>query len=160
MTTETGNKRSFAGFALTLLPLAWLGLSAVLIFLSLDNDSIEITWQTETEYNTAGFNIYRSESENGRYKKLNNAIIPASGDASSGGTYTFVDKDAEPDITYYYQLEDIEYDGAAKTHPPVAASTPDPEWLLLSLALLSLFISVSLLVYNGRTRKVKSKNET
>ena len=37
-----------------------------------------LAWATESEIDNAGFNLYRSESENGNYIKINNSLIPSS----------------------------------------------------------------------------------
>jgi len=42
-------------------------------------DGILTSWTTETEPNTAGFNIYRSTEENGDFFKVNASLIPALG---------------------------------------------------------------------------------
>jgi hypothetical protein len=36
-----------------------------------------LAWSTESETNNAGFNIYRADSENGEYIKINDSLIPA-----------------------------------------------------------------------------------
>ena len=41
--------------------------------------SIILKWETESEANNAGFNIYRAESENGEYIKINSELIPGEG---------------------------------------------------------------------------------
>jgi hypothetical protein len=78
-----------------------------------------VEWTTESEVNLAGFNIYRSESQDGPYVKLNDTLIPASPDPMIGGSYKYTDTTAEPGVTYYYQLEDVELDGKATVHGPI-----------------------------------------
>ena len=41
------------------------------------NREVIITWPTESEIDNAGFNLYRSESENGEFTKINSSLIPA-----------------------------------------------------------------------------------
>ena len=41
---------------------------------------IIVRWSTESEVNTAGFNVYRSGSEDGPWAKLNSKLIPGSPD--------------------------------------------------------------------------------
>ena len=81
-------------------------------------DGILTYWTTETEPNNAGFNIYRSTEENGDYSKINVNLIPALGDATSGASYSYVDK---PDQAgdYYYKLEAVSLIGATSFHGPV-----------------------------------------
>jgi hypothetical protein len=52
-------------------------------------------WSTETETDNAGFNLYRSESENGNYTKINPALIPAQGSSTQGAQYEFTDSDVK-----------------------------------------------------------------
>jgi hypothetical protein len=80
-----------------------------------------VEWTTESEVNLAGFNIYRSESPDGPYVKLNDALIAASPDPIAGGSYSYTDRTAEPGITYYFQLEDVELDGKGTMHGPIVA---------------------------------------
>jgi RHS repeat-associated protein len=79
-------------------------------------------WSTETEISNAGFNLYRSESENGEFKKLNATIIPAEGSSVRGASYTFTDTDVQNRKSYYYRLEDIDLDGTSTMHGPVSAT--------------------------------------
>jgi uncharacterized repeat protein (TIGR01451 family) len=85
-------------------------------------NSITLNWQTGTEINNAGFNIYRATSENGSYAQINDQFIVAKGDPLSGASYTYIDTDVEEDITYYYKLQDVEFDGDDEWHGPVSAT--------------------------------------
>ena len=81
-----------------------------------------IAWTTESEIDNAGFNLYRSESENGDYTKINNSLIPAKGSSTQGASYEFTDKDVQNRKTYYYKLEDIDLNGTSTMHGPVSAT--------------------------------------
>jgi hypothetical protein len=89
---------------------------------------IILAWETESEIDNVGFNIYRAEAEDGEYIKINASLIPARGSVAQGAAYKFVDWKVEKDKTYYYKLEDIDRSGIAAQHGPVSAST----WSLLS----------------------------
>ncbi len=80
---------------------------------------ITLAWVTGTEVRTAGFNIYRSENPDGPYKRINSQLIPASG-SLAGSRYMYQDADVTPGKTYYYQLEDVEYNGANTRHNPIS----------------------------------------
>ncbi len=69
---------------------------------------IIITWQTESEVDNAGFNLYRAATEDGEYVPINSSLIPAQGTSTQGAFYEFVDKDVQNRKTYYYKLEDID----------------------------------------------------
>ena len=81
--------------------------------------NVVLKWETETEIDNIGFNIIRSESESGEYKKINKKLIPAKGSATKGVEYKFVDEKVKLGKTYYYKLEDIDSGKGATQHSPV-----------------------------------------
>jgi len=89
-------------------------------------------WRTEAEDNTAGFNIYRGIVRRGKagtteMEKINDALIPANGSATSGAEYTYIDENAKNGVTYIYQLEDVNNGGGVATkHEPVKTT---PRWI-------------------------------
>ena len=83
---------------------------------------VMLAWSTESEIDNAGFNLYRSESENGEYIKINDSLIPAQGSSTQGTSYEFVDSDVRNRKTYYYKLEDIDLQGKSTLHGPVVAT--------------------------------------
>ena len=78
-----------------------------------------VEWTTESEVDTAGFNVYRSESAEGPYIQVNRELIPSSPDPILGGHYAYTDTDVVPGRVYFYQLEDVELDGASTCHGPI-----------------------------------------
>ena len=72
---------------------------------------IILEWKTESEIDNAGFNLYRSESEDGQYTKINTSLIPAKGSSTQGASYEFIDTNVQNRKTYYYKLEDIDLNG-------------------------------------------------
>ncbi|MEI6126353.1 MAG: hypothetical protein WCQ99_07330 [Pseudomonadota bacterium] len=81
-----------------------------------------LKWSTASEIDNAGFNLYRSTSEDGDYIKINAALIPAVGSATQGASYDFIDDGLQNRKTYYYKLEDIDLNGTATMHGPVSAT--------------------------------------
>jgi hypothetical protein len=81
-----------------------------------------IQWSTEAETDNAGFNLYRSEAEDGEYIKINNSLIPAQGSPTQGASYEFVDTAVKNRKTYYYKLEDIDLSGNSTFHGAVSAT--------------------------------------
>ncbi len=97
---------------------------------------VTVEWSTATELNTAGFNLYRADTESGPFQKVNTDLIPASPDPLVGGTYAFTDTGVMAGRTYYYRLEDVETSGAATAQGIVqvtAEASPLP-YLLLAAA--------------------------
>ena len=74
-------------------------------------DEVVINWTTESELNNAGFNIYRSTSRAKDFQRINTKLIQGAGTTGQRSTYQFIDKTAQPDISYYYRLEDVELSG-------------------------------------------------
>ena len=106
---------------------------------------VRVTWKTETEMNTAGFNLYRGTSPDGPFDtKVNAQLIPPSSDPLTGKEYTYLDTTAQGGRTYYYQLQEVERDGTINKFGPIsvaAGGLPWPQALLLGgLAVLVLLI--------------------
>ncbi len=80
---------------------------------------VMLIWETATEIDNAGFNLYRAASPDGPWRKINSLLIAAEGDAVAGASYTFADTPGRG--TFYYQLEDVDYFGVSTLHAPVKA---------------------------------------
>jgi hypothetical protein len=79
---------------------------------------IILKWKTESEIDNAGFNVWRADN----FVKINNALIPALGSATSGSGYDFVDEWVLNGKRYFYLLEDIDTNGISTFHGPVKAT--------------------------------------
>ncbi|MCY3723586.1 MAG: lamin tail domain-containing protein, partial [Candidatus Poribacteria bacterium] len=77
--------------------------------------AVVITWATQSELNNAGFFIKRSNQRDGEFKVINATMIAGAGTTSEKQTYTFTDTTAQPNIVYYYQIEDVSLDGNRQT---------------------------------------------
>ncbi|MCO5186472.1 MAG: hypothetical protein M9941_10500 [Anaerolineae bacterium] len=145
-----------------ILGLLWLGLAAVILFSEFRRPAtIVIEWETETEFDTAGFNIYRSvvtdndckAIDASNYDQINDELIPSSADPSSGATYSFEDKNVESGLQYCYALEDVEFGQRTERHPPFQGEVQQVQWLALLIAAISVVIGLALLV-SGLKREV------
>ncbi len=77
---------------------------------------VDITWVTQSELNNAGFNILRSDSKDGEFKVINvKGLIAGHGTTSERHVYTYTDTTAKPNVVYYYQIEDVSFDGKRTT---------------------------------------------
>ncbi|MCX8062355.1 MAG: hypothetical protein N3D16_07225 [Anaerolineales bacterium] len=81
---------------------------------------VVIEWQTATEIDTVGFNLYRAEDPQGPFLKINDALIPSSNEPLKGGSYRFVDANVVPNRVYFYQLEDLDLQGKSTKHEPIS----------------------------------------
>ena len=77
--------------------------------------AVVLTWTTESEVDNAGFNLRRSETRNSGFTLLNPALIAGAGTTGEQQTYTFTDTSAKPGIEYYYQIEEVAFDGKPAT---------------------------------------------
>ena len=76
---------------------------------------VVITWATQSELNNAGFFIKRSQQRDGEFKVVNATMVPGAGTTSEKQFYTYTDTTAQPNIVYYYQIEDVSLDGNRQT---------------------------------------------
>jgi hypothetical protein len=108
--------------------------------------SIEISWKTESELDTAGFNLLKSETRDGDFVLINQSMIPGSDDPIIGKEYQYIDEDVIGGETYYYLLEEVELDSSVNRHEIIEASTESKPWWLLAIAGISAIIGVSIIL--------------
>ena len=77
--------------------------------------AVVVTWTTESEVDNAGFNLRRSEKRDSGWTLLNPALIAGAGTTGERQAYTFTDTSAKPGVEYYYQIEEVAFDGRPVT---------------------------------------------
>ena len=97
-------------------------------------DAVLVTWETASELNNRGFNLYRGTSPDGWDRQLNTALIPSQSQGSpSGFVYTWLDDaDLVPGTSYYYWLQDVDTSGALTMHGPVSVDYVGPTAVTLN----------------------------
>jgi len=85
------------------------------------SDQVTLTWETASELDNEGFNLWRSQAADGGYARINIALIPAEGSADTGASYSYTDADVVRGALYYYRLEDIDIHGVSAFHGPIWA---------------------------------------
>ena len=80
-----------------------------------DTGAVVITWSTQSELNNAGFYIKRSQQRDGEFQIINATMIAGAGTTSEKQFYTYEDTTAQPNVVYYYQIEDVSLDGNHQT---------------------------------------------
>jgi hypothetical protein len=82
--------------------------------------AILLEWETATEVDNLGFNLYRDDRADGPFARLNDTLIPSQAPGSMlGAVYSWLDGDVQPGVTYYYKLEDVDIYGNRTQHGPV-----------------------------------------
>ncbi len=116
-----------------------------------------VTWETVSELQNAGFNLYRTTTANPPAAANLLAFVPSQGPGSTQGfAYSHQDDAVTAGQTYWYWLEDVEFSGATTLHGPVSVVFAAPTAVTLdslnaspaaaagSLSLLALPAVVSL----------------
>ena len=83
-----------------------------------------LKWQTASEVENFGFDVYRSDREEGPFVRLTESPIPGSGTSDVPTKYEFADTSIEPDTAYYYYVESISTAGVRQRFTPIFRSKP------------------------------------
>ncbi len=134
-----------------LLALLWIlfGMAIFTIILA-DDPEIIVEWETETEFETVGFNLWRKMDPGEDFDRINEVIIPGSSDPASGNLYSYLDLNVERGLTYQYQLEDIDNNGTSTLHEEIIVAVPQTNSLFVLLALASVIVGVVLAAISVR----------
>ena len=79
-----------------------------------ENGRVVLKWTTESEIENTGFNVFRSDTKQGNFVKVNPNLIQGAGTTSERSTYQWIDTTAKPDVEYYYRIEDMSFDGISE----------------------------------------------
>jgi hypothetical protein len=85
-------------------------------------NTVAVTWNTASEADLLGFNVYRSV-RNGPFRKVNRALIAAKRAGQAlGARYQLVDQKARRGVAYAYRLQLVHRGGGRTWHPIGAAA--------------------------------------
>jgi len=85
-----------------------------------------LRWTTASEVENLGYDVYRSESEDGPFERVNRDTIPGAGTSDDTHDYVFVDDTIFSGVAYYYYVESIALDGERERFTPVFQAPPKP----------------------------------
>ena len=134
----------------------WLILAVWLLYYQLNQStSIQIEWDTATELETAGFNLYRSPTADGEFVRINDKLIPSQGDGLTGASYMYRDKSVTAGETFYYLLEEVELDASINRYESDIFSymAPSVTWWAVVLTAVSLLAGLALIIMGVRERR-------
>ncbi len=98
------------------LPVELTSFTAILTSTNCSN----VMWQTASESNLIGYNIYRSElDEINSAMRINPVYIQAQNN-STGAQYSYTDEEVEMNVTYYYWLQSNEMNGFVEYFGPIS----------------------------------------
>jgi len=117
---ETVNDTAATQFPIGTYSAATTAITLAAFEVEANNGRATIAWETGTEIDNAGFNLYRATAPEGPWLKINSSLILAEGNPVTGAEYSFVDRPGRG--TFYYQLEDVDDNGVPTLHEPVMAN--------------------------------------
>lgn len=111
---------------------------------------VTVSWETGSEQDLAGFNLYRGadgdEAAAPSAAPVNRTLIAAEGSSVDGGRYRYVDGQVRYGGRYRYQIETLDRSGGRERLPEVIAVTvPDHRALLLGEGLAAAALALFLL---------------
>jgi len=86
--------------------------------------SNKVKWVTASEVNNFGFDVFRGDSEDGPFVKVNEFTVPGAGNSDIPNKYEFVDETIEVGKVYWYYVESISMSGQREKFTPTFQSKP------------------------------------
>lgn len=101
----------------------------------------KVYWETGSQYDLAGFNVFRNEGDNNSDVKLNEFLIAIQGNRNSGYSYQFIDRDIRFWKRYNYVIEAVKLDGTSESVEQISVG---PNLWVTGFFLISIFSGVML----------------
>ncbi len=96
-----------------------------------NKDKVDLNWRTESEIETQGYHIYRSDAVDGDYQCITSALLPAKGSATVAAEYSFTDTFIDIDKTYWYQVQEVTIKGETNVIASTQITTKAPTSMVL-----------------------------
>jgi hypothetical protein len=97
-----------------------------------EGDYVRALWETHSEIDTLGFNIWRGTSFNDRVKVNTDLIMSQSPGGGGGASYNWLDTTVPGQGSYFYWLEDVAMNGVTTFHGPVEVTFNTPTAVTVS----------------------------
>ena len=91
---------------------------------AIENKFIRVNWATSLEINNSGFKVMRSTNGTD-FEQIGWVANKTGGNSTTETEYAYDDNTAQPNIVYYYKLNQVDFDGNAKDTKIVQASIKD-----------------------------------
>lgn len=90
-------------------------------------EAIRLSWETASETDNLGFNLYRARKADGHRTKINAEMIPSQVAPGSpfGAEYEYADGTIQESWVYYYWLEAVDVYGQTGLHGPLVVRVFD-----------------------------------
>ncbi|HQV79264.1 MAG TPA: T9SS type A sorting domain-containing protein [Chitinophagales bacterium] len=75
---------------------------------AVNNEYFDLTWETASEQNNAGFYLQRSDNDGTTFENI--SWIAGNGNSTLPQAYAFSDKNVEANKIYYYRLQQVDFD--------------------------------------------------
>jgi FlgD Ig-like domain len=89
-------------------------------------NQINLRWVTESETNNLGFDLLRSVQNTNDFVILSsyqtNPDLQGQGNTNILTEYSYIDNFVDEDVTYWYKLVDVDYNGVRTEHGPISAT--------------------------------------
>lgn len=83
-----------------------------------------VRWTTASEQDSFGFDVFRGDSEDGGFERLNSDPILGAGTTDETHRYSYRDERIDPCQEYWYYVEGIDTDGTREKLTPVFRAPP------------------------------------
>lgn len=91
-------------------PLNPIAVELVSFTATVQGGTVLLEWQTASESDHAGFNVFRRAAASDAYERINDTLIPATGHPTGGASYRFVDPQPLAGVNFY-KLQDVSLSG-------------------------------------------------
>ena len=81
-------------------------------------------WTTASETDTFAYDVYRSDSEKGKFVRITKKPVLGNGTTSETHKYEFVDDTIDPCKEYWYYVESISTKGSREKFTPTFRAPP------------------------------------